>query len=1281
MLKITIKNARYLVMYKLNKILFIFLVCFVNLLVAQQTERRTVKLEWEDTTDFVINKNTTISTPLVKGNFLDAFFIPTFSEKWEVSKGLQLVKYSVNNVVYETFSSSNSSFNINKIPSKLNVSLHIVNARGKAYAILKLTPLLKEGELIKRIISLDIEYTVSTVAQTKIVKSSSVKNSVLASGNWYKFSVDTTGVFKLDRDFLSSLGFDVNTMNPKNIQIYGNGGEMLPFKNSDFRYNGLQENAIYVAGESDGSFDANDYILFYAKGPHNWKNVSSNNLNEVEHQFNIFSEKSYYFITIGDTLGKRIIDKPSTDSPVTQQITSYHDYIFYEKDELNLFAIGQQWFGDSFNVENVHNYTLPFNNIKENASLIVKVRAVAESSVATQMQVKVNNQNLFNVSLPANGGLTKAVANENRGSIPLNGNSVNVEITYNNSGNPSAKAYLDYIEVLGEKKLIASGKQFSFRNFKVHKSTGVFEYSIQNKQQVSMLWEVTDALNPINIVNESNGSNFNFKVNGGASKEFVVLNENDYFIPKIEEISLVSNQNLHSLTNIDYVIITQDFLVDKAQLLANFHTINSNLITKVVPLHEIYNEFSSGSPDITAIRDFIRHLYTNSTTNKIKYVCLFGDASYDYKDRIGGNNNIVPVFEAYDSFNTANSYVTDDFYGMMDDNEGMMNSFERQDVVTGRIPVSDAIQAEQVVKKILNYYAINSFGDWRTQITLVADDIDAPGEQIIQTEMEKIADTISVNKPIFNLEKVYMDAYTQQTSSGGNRYPTVNTVITNQVEKGTLMVDYFGHGGEDGWASERVLEVSEIQRWENAFNLPLFITITCEFSRFDNPLRRTAGEFLFWNQQGGAGSLISTTREIFISVGQALNERLIKPLLNFNNENYTIAEALMRMKNQFSTSQRYFIYMIGDPAMKLSVPNPTINLTKINDINITQSLDTIKALSYMKFEGEIANSNGAILSDFNGELAVTIFDKPIIKSTLDNDNKNITMEFEAIESKIFKGRSKVENGKFSFDFIAPKDIKIAYGKGKLSFYASDNLSDRAGANFNVTIGGINENAPADTTGPEVQLYMNDLNFIDGGTTGGSPLFIAVLKDESGINTSITAVDHDIVAILDGDQSNPIILNDFYETELNDFKMGKVNYPFKDLSAGLHTLTLKVWDTYNNLSETTFSFFVVDSTDLVLSNVLNYPNPFVNYTEFWFNHNKANELLNVQIQIFTVSGKLVKTINETIQTEGNLCRSLTWNGLDDFGSKIGKGVYIYKLKVKSVNSNAKAEKIEKLVILQ
>ena len=1261
------------------KIVLVSFLLFANILFAQQNYTQKVTLNWSKTINYPIYKNKTIKTFLTDSKTVDSNLNPEFTTSWKLNNSGNLVDYEVRNIVYEALSSSEIKF-LNKrfIPTEIWTDFNIVVESGISYGVLKASPIVKDGNSFKKVKSFDLSYSLSNLKKVA-VKSSSVKNSVLSEGNWFKFSIDTTGVFKIDKTFLQNLGINVNNINPKNIKIYGNGGAMLPFKNSDFRYDGLQENAIQVIGEEDGVFNDSDYILFYGQGPHKW-NIAENSIESTSHNFNIFSDKSYYFITVSNNQGKRIAtsNKVATEGTV---INSYHDFTFFEKDEINLFATGQQWFGDNFNIENSKSYTIPFENMDANQDIIVRVRGVVASGLPAQFQVGVNTQNTFTVNFSASTGLNQATAAIGETTLKSAGNSLQIQVTFNNSGNPSAKAYLDYIEVLGSKKLIANGKQFGFRNFDQANNIGSFTYEIENKDQINAVWDVTNPLIPKIVENQSNNNNFSFSLNGGMLQEFVVVNNNDFYIPELLEISSIQNQNLHSLLNIDYLIVTNNELKQQAQRLSTYHSLNSNLKTQVVSVQQIYNEFSSGSPDITAIRDFVKHLYDNATTNKIKFLCLFGDASYDYKDRIESNNNIVPVFEAYNSFNLATSFVTDDFYGMMDADEGEMQYFEKQDIATGRIPVSDPLQAQRVVDKILNYYSEKSLGAWRTNLTLMADDIDAPGEEVLQGNMEEIADTIAAYKPVFNLKKIYLDAYKQENSSGGERYPTVNTDLINQIEQGTLIVDYFGHGGEDGLASERVLEVQGIKSLNNFNKFPLFMTVTCEFSRFDNPLRDTAGEFMVWNENGGAVSQLSTTRAIFISIGRAINQELIKPLLNISNSKYSIAEALMVAKNKFTTSQRFFIFTLGDPAMHLAIPTPAIRLSSVNDVPISQSVDTIKALSYIKFDGEVINgSGGSISNNFNGELEVTVFDKPIQKTTLDNDNFNVKMIYNALESKVFKGKAEVVNGKFSFDFVAPKDLKIAYGKGKLSFYAKSGIEDKAGSNFDLVIGGINTDAPVDNIGPEIRLFLNDLNFVEGGTTNSSPLLIAELKDENGINTSITAVDHDIVAILDNDTANPIILNDYYQTELNSYKIGKVNYPFKNLTPGLHTITLKAWDTYNNPSEATLNFFVVDDSELVLNNVLNYPNPFVNYTEFWFNHNKPNELLNVQIQIFTISGKLVKTINEVVQSEGNLSRKINWNGLDDFGSKIAKGVYVYKLKVKALNSNNTAEKIEKLVIL-
>ncbi len=1272
-----------------KKSIFYFILLFHTLaFTAQNVETKNLSLKWNDQVSVKINKNLSFTLPLVENNFINEFNVPTYTTSFNVQKNVFVRDYQIKNVKFSILP-NNLSKNIikDKIPKSLVSDFSIRKGRSNSLAILILSPLIMENGQIKKVESFTLEYslTENTIRNKKAPLPIYKSNSVLATGTWYKFSIDTTGIFKIDKNLLQKIGVNTGNLDPKNIRIFGNGGNILPQANSEFRYDDLQENAIYVEGEADGSFDNNDFILFYGKGSHSW-DINTDQFKSSKHQNNIYSDKAYYFITVDNGTGKRVRQANEITLPSSEQITTFQDFLVHEIDKVNLFANGQQWLGEDFSFNENQTFTFNFDNIDNTQEITLRLRAAAIAFTNTNMNAKINGTDIVNLNFRALSTSSYALARpaEMDGSTAVNQGNLHVEISFNNQGNPSAKAYLDYIEILGTKHLIADNEQFSFRNIHTKEANKIYEYHIQNKSNITQLWDVSNYIDPKVIKDLSTGGNdFVFKSIGGDLKEFIVINENDYLIPETVDDNKVENQNLHKLKDIDYIIITQDYLMSEAERLADHHRNNSDLNTKVIELNQIYNEFGSGSPDITAIRDFVRLLYFNASSenNRIKYVCLFGDSSFDFKDRITDNNNVIPAFQSFESFNLVTSYVTDDYFGFMEEDEGELKGPDLQDVATGRFPVTSLQEAKEMIDKTLNYYHSNSYGDWRNNLTFVADDPDRPSEFILQKAVDDIAEDIKANKPGFNIKKIYADAHQQKTSAGGERYPTVNEAITNAVETGTLVVDYFGHGGVNGWAEERILEVPQIQAWNNFNTLPLFVTVTCEFSRFDNPLKPTAGEYTLWNKNGGAVNMISTTREIFISLGQAFNRDLVGKLFSFNDETYTISEALMYSKHNFTSAQRFFIYDFGDPAMKLAQPKPNIIITKINDKDIIQTKDTLKALSHIKLEGVITDKNNQIINDYNGTLSTIIYDKALDKTTLDNNNFGKKMEFTSIESKIFRGKASVTNGAFTFDFIVPKDIRIAYGNAKISLYGNDNSTDKWGYNLDVTIGGINTNAEEDIEGPVINLFMNDESFVDGGNTSGSPLLFAVLEDHSGINTSITAVDHDIIAILDDDNANPIVLNDYYETELDNFQKGSVKFPLRNLKTGLHHLTFKCWDTYNNPSESTLSFVVVDDNDLVLSNVLNYPNPFINYTEFWFNHNKPNESLEVMVQIYTVSGKLVKTLHQSVKSDGLLSREITWNGLDDFGNKIGKGVYVYKLQVKSLLSNARAEKFEKLVILQ
>jgi hypothetical protein len=1233
-----------------------------------------------------------------------------FVAQWKIAGFIDESNVTLSNVSYSNISKSDlKDLDVNKIPKKLQFQLKNSKARNDQFAYFQLSPIISDGtEGFKKVTSFTVNYntkgTNSTVSN-KVGKVKQITNSVLNSGEWYKFYVDTTGVFKITRSFLQQLGVNVNNVDPRNIKIFGNGGDMIPYSNAILYPLDIQENAIKIVGEEDGVFNNDDYILFYGVGPKGYQAESNTNIN-------CYADKTYYFINIGSGVGKRIQAFSQPNGTIDTNINTYQEYQFHEKDDYNIASLGRRWFGDRFDIENNKTFQFDFPGLVTTDPIKLKVYVASVSSSQTSMQLNVNGNSVSTFSLSAATSPLVATEASYSGNVNVNASTISVNLNFNNSGNPSALAYLDYISVEATRTLNFLGKQFQFKNNATALTSGIAQYAITNASQISEIWDVTDIFNVTNFQNSENQANLTFTSSLGTLKNYVAVTPSDYFEPKRESATTISNQNIKGtiflnnqgqFQDVDYIIVAPNNMISEAERLAEIDRNQYNLNVKVVGLNEIYNEFSSGNQDVGAIRNLIKYVYENASTpeKQIKYVCLFGDGSFDYKNRTPNNTNIVPSWHAYNSFSYTNSYVSDDFYGMMDTNEGAMANSDKLDIAVGRILADTPIRAKELVDKIASYYAKESYGSWRNNVVVVSDDVDKDWEGILQQTTDNIANLITQSKPFMNVVKIHSDSYKQESSSGGNTYPQVTEAMVNAIDNGTLVINYFGHGGEDGLAGERILLKPNILDLRNYFKLNCFVTVTCEFTRFDNPLRQTAGEFDYWNKDAGAIGLITTTRQIFVTTGISFNNELGKYLFSYDpNDSYSdyeypsMAEALRLTKIDpaiSGISQRRLVFFIGDPAMKLAFPKPNVRLTKINDIPIGQSTDTLKALSHIKLAGEVTDLSGNVLSNYNGALSTTIYDKEISRQTLANDGTRLNgqlvkLDFTTLGEIIFRGQATVTSGLFEFDFVVPKDIGIPVGFGKVSFYAKNGtaLEDQTGSSINtVKIGGVNENAPTDDVGPIITLYMNDESFVSGGITNESPTLLVKLEDLNGINTA-SGIGHDIVAILDGDETNPFILNDYYQTELDNYQKGTLNYPFRNLAPGLHTLTIKAWDVYNNSSTAEIQFIVYDQNqELVINNVLNYPNPFVNYTEFWFNHN-SSESLDVSIQIFTVSGKLVRTLNG--QTSGgiyntsSLSRDIVWDGRDDFGDKIGKGVYIYKLTVRSPLLNKKVEKIEKLVIL-
>lgn len=1276
---------------------------FLSTFLAMAQEQGNASLNW------------TAKKELSYGRF--SYMVPQFNaQNYEFNVFSKTVSYSltiplnnkisenaiqITNLVFEPILESQlGDIAIKNIPSSFKSSFKSYNAREKYYGKITLTPIVKEGNSFKKLIS--FSYTVQQNASrtlTTVNNVTAIENSVLSSGNWYRFYVQKSGVYKITKSFLQSLGLDTN-VDPRKIKIYGNGGRMLPLLNSDDYPMDLTENAIQVVGENDGIFDSQDFILFYAEGMDNWNEDYKSNLN-------IYANKSYYYVTAQGDLGKRIADMTQPTGTAIP-ITTFDDYQFHEVDDVNVEKLGRIWFGESFSVDNEQEFKFKFPNSVSASPIEIKTHVAALTSTVNSFKIEANTQLVGNISLDPGSSSDVLVIERNFSSTSnVSGEDVTIKVTFDNGGVPSSRGYLDYINIKAKRNLQTFGKQFRFQYDQAASMMGqIGEFQLSNASSISQIWDITDRFNVTKAENATL-STFSFKASLGEVRKYIAIDNSDYYSPLKDSKSKVDAQNLKGTVfnnaqgnwqKIDYLIITPKFLNSQAEKLAAFHRSYSNLNVKVVNLESIYPEFSSGKQDIGAIRNFIKYVYFNAPVGeRVKYVNIFGDASYDFKDRIANNTNIVPIYQALNSYSESQfSFASDDFFAMMDDDEGRLDygntSFNGAtsitfdlggiDIAIGRMIVSTTQQADEMVNKVIEYHDLKSYGSWRTNYVAIADDSDKTSDATLQLKQNNLTDVIVAEKPFINFKKILLDSYQQETSAGGKRYPKAREEIFAAFEKGALVFNYLGHGGEDGLSGERIWEKSDGQNLSNRYKYPLFITITCDFSRFDNPYRPTAGEYTYWNPRGGAISMITTVRSIDQGNAEVFNDKLSEYLFSYNSDEYTsIAEALRLAKNFSPTTASNVVFYLGDPALMLAIPKPRVVLTKVNDMPVTGPIDDFQSLAFVKLAGEVLDENNNPLPSYNGELSVNIFDKNVIRTTLNNDNNSPSIPFTTLGETIFRGNASVTAGRFEFGFVVPRDIRIPVDNGRISFYSKRNQIhlDKYGQNTDIKIGGINTSAVADNTGPTVKLYMNDETFVNGGITNESPFFLALLEDEHGINTA-SGIGHDIVGILDGDETRPYIMNDYYQTELDDYTKGRVYFPFRNLAVGLHTITFKAWDVYNNPITAEIQFVVVGDESIALEHVLNYPNPFVSYTEFWFSHNRPFEPLDVQVQVMTITGKIVWTKNQTVTTDGFLSREITWDGKDDFGDRIGKGVYVYKLTVKSTLSNKKAEKIEKLVIL-
>ncbi|WNJ15962.1 type IX secretion system sortase PorU [Pontibacter sp. G13] len=1128
--------------------------------------------------------------------------------------------------------------------------------------------------------------------------------SVLNDGTWYKIGITETGIYRLDAGFFSQLGIDASAINPQQIQIFGNGGQMLPQLNSADRHDDLVENAIQVTGQGDGSFDNGDIVRFYAEGPGSWT-LDGTSFN---HHTHLYADTNFYYLRIGTENGLRVTNSnnlTSTYSPPGAVGIAYH-----ESELINPIISGRYWLGETFDASVDQTFSMPVPAADPNGMIRLTMQVAAHSDVNSSFNAYVNGTALSGAMTL--GGVntssketTYYTRNERTYELPasiLNGaNTLDLRLVYNKSGSSRGKGYLDWVEVEFDRRWNTGGA--SAISYELVEGIGagqVAEISLGNANGYKV-WDVTNPLSPTIVSTISNGNALDFQLEAETPKRIIAFTGTELSPASAEGMA---NQNLHGMPLVDYLMIVHPNFWDQANQLADMHRTAYNRSVALVTPEQIYQEFSSGKQDVSAIRDFIRMFYERSAGMSPQHVLLFGDGTYVYKDvsaNLNTSTNFVPTYQSRNSWHQSTSYTSDDFFGIMEPSEGfwgegsnvdgdLTTQVNTIDVPIGRLPVNTIDEAQTMVDKIIRYVnstSDNPIGPWRNRIVLVADYKREDGSTHT-SQADAYTSQIYDASACYQVEKIYTDNYPVENTASGEKYPGAREALINSFNEGSLLVNYTGHGSPQEWSNSSIFRVSDIGKLENRGSYPAVVTATCEFGRYDDPEAASGAEQFLLEPDAGAIAMFTTVRLVYSAPNATLNRNFYKYSLSWDHEKNrmpTVGEIMMQTKNitfpggnLTNINSRNFT-LLGDPGLILNYPKNRAQMVTVNEVPIDPTaVDTLKSLQRVKVSGVVTDPGGNPMDDFAGEMEVTVFDKPGLFTTGQSG-----FSFYWQKNRIFNGLTSVKDGAFEFEFVVPIDISYEPGKGKITTYFFNEDTDGVGCYDNIHVGGTYEDAEPDTTGPTVKLYINDSNWISGGITSSSPDLYAEVFDENGINTIGTGIGHEIAAYLDEQDDQTWILNDYYTAKSDSFQYGEVRYPLSDLELGPHTLTIRVWDVRNNYSEATTEFVVVDDQQAMIEELYNFPNPFRmgEETRFLISHNLDGRDIEVQIDIFTASGERVKQLFAEMDAEGNVLQSMKWDGRGDLGNPLSSGMYIYTVQLKEVETGRTVHRAEKLVLFR
>lgn len=1146
-----------------------------------------------------------------------------------------------------------------------------------------------------------------------------ITQSVLADGALFRISIAEDGVYRVSRSLLSSLGVNPDAVDPDAVQLYSNGGRPLPALVGADRIDDYREVPAVRTGGGDGRFDAGDEILFHASGPAGWNRTEDG----FEHFIHPFSNDNAVILKIGSSTGaslSTLTDGSTASAPLLTSTQGRHVVDLEEVVWSREHGSGHDW---------VSNRIRPGSDRTVFSGL--QLPGLLAGTVEFEARVAIASNPRATVAMLSDGVVlgqrTAPTIISNDAEAPaaspttftfvqqvVAGQPLNLSMRLLNQSN-DPQAALDWVRLVYEQELAAVDGSLHFTTRPDQGSAQRFQ--LQGFTSTPRVWDVTGGLMRHAYFVEAGGGGHVVHVllqDSGASRDIVAFTAAGVQDVTSESVRSLPNQNLHGITSWpDMVIVTAEPFLAASERLAD-HRRSQGLEVIVVTQDQVFNEFSGSVPDMRAVRDYMAFLYgrTNNPDLIPEYLLLFGDGHYDYRGLSGLQNaqiNHIFPFETEESLRTVASYTSDDYFGLLDPDEGLWEfrqiwtiSEERLDVGIGRLPAQTASEAGMLVDKLIRYDDPATFGTWRSSYTAIADDgptglsAQQNDADLHLTNIDQVVQYISDDVfPAINIKKIYGETY-DRVFLNGFRIPEARKDILEAIERGTLVLNYSGHGGPDGLAQEAIFTREDAASLTNGDLLPVMITATCSFGWWDLEEEQSGAEEMLLNPSGGAIALLTAVRLAYTNPGQtSLNAGLNRALnremfLRDNGQPRRLGDILRVTKNTdvgLEGNSRKF-NLLGDPSMRLGLPAGEAVVESLSGIDLAASTGQLKALDKVTVSGTIRSANGHVDAGFDGIVNVSVFDAER-RISIKERRFHIADHFRQREDLLWRGDVRAQAGRFEAEFVVPKDISYTDLPGRIAVYARNGSEQALGYSENFLVGGTSDSPPDDEVGPDIDLYIGDSTFVSGSAVEADPELIVSLFDDSGINTVGTGVGHEILLALDGNEEEAVDIGSAFVARPDSYQEGEIRWQLDGLEPGPHTVSVRAWDVLNNSNTAQISFSVANNEVLDVFNVYNYPNPMNRETRFIFEHNQPSGTpADVQIRIFTLSGRPIRTIHsDEALPEGVLGNGplvVHWDGKDDDLDRPATGVYLYRVRVAVDRADGErqvSEHVEKLAIIR